>query len=261
MKDLANRLVRRVSGSDRAVRAAVLVRNQCQMLIGYHFAASADSTANGEQWLLGRIAGRVETFIDVGANVGAWSESMLARNPGARGIAVEPGAAALARLRDRLGGRLEIVEAACADVEGEGGFLELAGASELSSLAPGPGHGNGATRTVPVTTVDSLMASAGIEDLDFLKIDAEGFDGRVLAGASRAIGDRRIAIVQFEYNRPWAQAGSTLGHELDRLADAGYRTHALRPSSLAEVEYDRFGEFFSYSNFVAISERGAGWLR
>jgi FkbM family methyltransferase len=259
VKGIANRLVRRLSASERAVRGATLVRNQCQMLIGYHFARTPDASQNGERWLLERVAGRVGTFVDVGANVGAWSEAVLAGNPQARGIAVEPGAVALERLRSRLGGRIEIVDAACADSEGEAVFNELPDAGETSSLAAADAIAEAATRTVQVTTLDRLLESRGIDTVDLVKIDAEGYDGRVLAGAGRALAGQRLGIVQFEYNGPWALSGSTLGHELGRLAAAGYRTFALRPTALAEVEYERFGEFFSYSNFVAVSERCADW--
>jgi hypothetical protein len=110
-------------------------------------------------------------------------------------------------------------------------------------------------------TVDSLLASRDLDGIDFVKIDAEGYDGRVLAGASRALSDQKLGIIQFGYSRPWALAGSTLGHELIRLSGAGYRTFVLGRGSLAEVNYDRCGEFFTYANFVAVSDRCAGWLR
>jgi methyltransferase, FkbM family len=230
------------------------------MLIGYHFAQSPDASVNGEQWLVERVAGRIGTFLDIGANVGNWSELMFTHSPNARGIAVEPGAAALGQLHDRFDGRLDIVEAAVGDVEGQASFTELPTASTLSSLVDGSIPRSLPNRTVPVITIDSLLEARKLVYVDFVKVDAEGYDGRVLAGATRALQGQRLGIVQFEYNRPWARAGSTLGHELSRLTRAGYQIFSLRPRSLEKVDYDRYGEFFSYANFVAVSQRSAAWL-
>lgn len=261
LKHAANRLGWRLSAFERAAHAAARLRNQCQMLIGYHLARSPHASENGEQWLVERVADRIGTFLDIGANVGNWSELMLAHNPDARGIAVEPGAAALKQLHDRLDGRIEIVEAAVGDVEGSAGFVELPNASEWSSLVDDPTTRKTPRRAVPMITVDSLLESRRLKCVDFVKVDVEGYDGRVLAGAAQALQGQRLGIVQFEYNRSWALAGSTLGHELGRLRSAGYQTFSLRPNSLENVDYERYGEFFSYANFVAVSQRCAGWLR
>jgi FkbM family methyltransferase len=258
--DVANRLVWRLAASRRASHAAVLLRNQCQMLIGYHFARSPDPAANGEHWLAERVAPRLTTFLDIGANIGRWSEMMLAHSPHARGIAVEPGAAALEQLHERLGGRIETVEAAAGDVDGWAQFVELPSASEWSSLVEHATTNEGLTRSVPMVTVDSLLESLQLDYVDFVKIDAEGYDGRILAGAAGALEGQRLGIVQFEYNRSWALAGSTLGHVLDRLSRAGYQTFSLRPASLGNIDYAWCGEFFSYANFVAVSQKCAGWL-
>jgi FkbM family methyltransferase len=258
---LANRLNRRLSRSERTTRAAVLVRNQCQLLIGYHLARSASASVNGEQWLVEQLAGRVAAFVDVGANIGNWSRLMLANNPDARGILLEPSAVAAERLRAEFGTQVEILEAACADEEGVAEFAEMPDASELSSLERDRAALRGATvRTVPVLTIDSLLESKGIKDVDFLKIDTEGSDGRVLVGATKALQEQRLGIVQFEYNQPWALAGSTLGRELRRLGDAGYRAFVLRPDGLVEVDYAKYGEYFSYTNLVAVSERCRTWI-
>lgn len=134
------------------------------------------------------------------------------------------GAAALEQLHDRLDGRIEIVEAAVGDTEGSAAFMERPNASELSSLVDDPTTRRIPGRAVPMVTVDSLLESRRLECVDFVKVDVEGYDGRVLAGAARALQRQRLGIVQFEYNRPWALAGSTLGHELRRLTSAGYQT-------------------------------------
>lgn len=85
-----------------------------------------------------------------------------------------------------------------------------------------------------------------------LKIDAEGYDLHVLLGARGLLESRRIGVVQFEYNAPWARAGSTLSFAFQLLRGAGYRVFLLKAGGLYRFEPDRVGEYFHYSNFVAL---------
>ncbi len=71
----------------------------------------------------------VSSFIDVGANQGDWTELMLSATGGrAAGWLLEPGEAALERLRiryrDRLGRGLTLLSVAAADREGSARFFE-----------------------------------------------------------------------------------------------------------------------------------------
>ena len=119
-----NRVNRQLSRYPQIVRAASLLRNQCNLMIGYHFALGPGSDANGEAWLLDRVAPHVRRFVDIGANRGDWSAALLARNRMAAGIAVEPGEAALSQLRSRGLAGLSIVGAAAGDHPGTTDFYE-----------------------------------------------------------------------------------------------------------------------------------------
>ncbi|MDQ6946150.1 MAG: FkbM family methyltransferase [Actinomycetota bacterium] len=232
---------------------AALLGNQCDALIGYHFSASCDSDHNGERWLVDTVGPDVATFIDVGANVGDWTMMVLRTNPEARGVAIEPGLAALQRLRERLPSTVEIVAAAAG--KGESGpvlFYEEAGAGVRSSAVRGWAD-TADERHVPVVTVDNLLDGMGWQSVDFLKIDTEGFDANVVMGSQQSLRDQRIGIVQFEYNRPWREAGGTLGAVIELFNSVNYDVYALRPTSLDRFDYRAFGEFFNYANFVAVS--------
>ena len=52
---------------------------------------------------------------------------------------------------------------------------------------------------VPVDTVDGIVDGLGLERLDFIKIDVEGFEPQVLKGALRTIG-RFNPIIYMEFN-------------------------------------------------------------
>lgn len=95
-----------------------------------------------------------------------------------------------------------------------------------------------------------MAEEAGLGQIDLLKIDVEGFDGRVIRGAERLLRERRIRVLQFEYNLPWAAVGDTLAGTVSTLRTHGYETSVLQPTGLAELD-PCWGEFFNYSNFVA----------
>ncbi len=58
---------------------------------------------------------------------------------------------------------------------------------------------NTVSHKVETTTIDAYMANAGIDAIDFLKIDTEGFDINVLRGATGALRRGAIKAIQFEF--------------------------------------------------------------
>lgn len=52
---------------------------------------------------------------------------------------------------------------------------------------------------VPMVSLDSYCADHGIGRVDYIKIDVEGFEASVLAGAERVIADNPDILVQTEY--------------------------------------------------------------
>jgi hypothetical protein len=110
---------------------------------------------------------------------------------------------------------------------------------------------------VRVVRLDDEIAAAGWSGIDFLKIDAEGYDLRVLTGARGLLEQQRVGIVQFEYNRSWQLAGDTLFSAMKLLKDCGYEVFVLKRDGLYTLNYALYEEYFEYSNFVALSTRFA----
>lgn len=50
-----------------------------------------------------------------------------------------------------------------------------------------------------INTVDEYCKQKGIQEIDFLKIDTEGYDFRVLLGAKEIIDNKKVKYIQFEY--------------------------------------------------------------
>ncbi len=75
---------------------------------------------------------------------------------------------------------------------------------------------------VVLTTVDTQMEVRGLTRIDVLKIDTEGHDPAVLAGAYKALSERRVNALSFEYHSLWERTNTTLRQCLDYLETFGY---------------------------------------
>ncbi len=254
---LADRLQQTAARSAFLVRCAILIRNQARCVIKYHLAEGPNVSDTGERWLQDVAARSGERFIDVGANVGDWLAGLAGlkgRTP-FQAIAFEPSQSALQLLSSRFATdpRIEIVPMAVGDCAGELTFVEEPEAGKGSSLVAGFARFEGRARTVNVTTLDDEMEKRGWKTVDFIKVDAEGFDARVVRGCGRALRDGRIGVLQFEYNRAWQLAGETLYGCYRMLESCGYRVFLLKREGLYVLDYGRYEEYYEYSNFVAIA--------
>ncbi len=130
-----------------------------------------------------------------------------------RGVLFEPSRFTFEILKEKLrdhARQLSLVEAAVAEREGVLLFSEEPNAGETSSLLTSAASSGATKYQVKVTTLDIKLENLGFEHVDFLKIDAEGYDFPVLQGASSLLQENRIKALQFEYNSYWASSGNTL---------------------------------------------------
>src|SRR5437764_142681 len=67
----------RLADSQAVARAAVHIRRAATHQIRYRLVDSMEPDKNGESWLISVIARRVETAVDVGANIGKRAEEVL----------------------------------------------------------------------------------------------------------------------------------------------------------------------------------------
>lgn len=250
---------RGLSRSGWVVSGAIKVRNQCQAIIISHLNDGIDPDQNGEYLLLSLVAPDAHIFIDVGANVGNWAGrfAKLMKRPGL-GLLIEPSPEAIAELNKTaptLNCETILINAAAGNQFGESIFFAEPHSGETSSLVPKFSDRDAREITVRMTTIDHEVSSRGIEFIDFLKIDAEGFDLRVLMGARKSLSAGRIGVVQFEYNSPWAQTSSTLAEAMRVLRGYGYEVFLLKRKGLYKLRYELYGEYFGYSNYVAVSKK------
>jgi FkbM family methyltransferase len=136
-------------------------------------------------------------FVDVGANMGVFAFYAATRlGEGGRVVAVEPEPTNCRWIRAGIESngftQVTLLEGALSDREGQS-TLHLAEKSGWHTLNPGQrkrGHGE---LRVPVWTLDTV--TAGLERLECVKIDVEGHEHAVLAGARETIRRFRPTIL------------------------------------------------------------------
>ena len=136
------------------------------------------------------------TAIDIGANLGVYSLPLAGLvGPSGRVFSYEPGSEArtllehsrdLNRLRN-----LEVIGAALSDSAGEG-HLAFAWSSELRALGSA-----GVGEPVRITTLDLEDATQVWSSPDFIKIDAEGEEERIIVGGRKFFATHS-PLVMFE---------------------------------------------------------------
>ena len=158
-----------------------------------------------------------DLFVDVGANVGTYT--ILAADLGARVMALEPAVDTCDLLRENValnGYAVEIVQAAAGSEPGTAGFTS--GRDCINHLDP-----SGDTEVAMVILDDVI----GARHVRGMKIDVEGFELEVLRGCRAALSERRIDLLQLEWND--ASMNSTgldrkpIADILDEFGDLLYR--------------------------------------
>ncbi|HVF43988.1 MAG TPA: FkbM family methyltransferase, partial [Pyrinomonadaceae bacterium] len=171
---------------------------------------------------------------DVGANVGELT-MLFSRFVGASGVvhAFEPGGKAFERLetvcRAASLRNVRLNRLALAEEDGPVS-LHVYDDDHMSwnTRAARPLEDYGidvnplAVEEVNATTVDLYCERGGVGEIDLLKVDVEGAEFQVLAGARRLLYERRVRCLTFEFGQATYDMGNSPDLIEAYLRDAGY---------------------------------------
>jgi hypothetical protein len=102
-------------------------------------------------------------------------------------------------------------------------------------------HDGLASVTVEVFTLDEIAAAHEIERIDYLKIDVDGFEPDVFAGAKGLLNDRKIRCIQAEFCDYWLRRNGSSPEMLHRLiTSAGFADAHGSPTFTDQCIVDRF---------------------
>jgi len=117
---------------------------------------------------------------------------------------------------------------ALTDVDGEQSFTLYADSVLNSFLAIAPDGPQGSqrpigTETVPMARLDTFATRHGLDRIDLLKVDTQGYEMSVLLGAGRMLEERRIGALLLEVNfSPIYTGQPAFGSLLEHLEVKGY---------------------------------------
>lgn len=142
-------------------------------------------------------------ILDVGANIGLSAITLSLARPDCRIIALEPSPSNLRFLHRNLIENdihnVTVVDVAASDGPGELRFCEsyFGAGSHVSSS----GNGEPVEHSISVRTdsIDAIVASLGVTSVSLVKIDVEGHEPNVLAGA-RGVVLRDNPTIHMEFN-------------------------------------------------------------
>lgn len=238
-------------------------------LYGMNIGPASHPHDSGEIFLLGslrKILGKpgdaIVTIFDVGANIGGYARVAAAiLGPDVRILSFEPSSTAYEKLRGNTREMASITVF-------QNGFSDAVETLELFSDSAGSGLASVYDRrlshhglvmenreTVHLSTLDRFCRENNIGTIHLLKVDVEGHEFNVFAGASEMIDRDAVDVIQFEFGGCNIDS-RTYFQDFFYLLNPKY--HLFRLTVDGMIAMDRYHEKFEQfqtTNFVAIHRK------
>ncbi|HEY9644556.1 MAG TPA: FkbM family methyltransferase [Coleofasciculaceae cyanobacterium] len=199
------------------------------------------------------------TVIDVGANVGVYTFS-AAQQVGASGrvLAIEPFSSCVRCLQETCRSNqlswVTVCAGAASDRPGTA-RLSLHSSSELNEVvrdesaeAGHPSGSSGNFEDITCFTLDNLVEQEQLQQVDWLKIDAEGHEMQVLAGSDRLLSQFAPAIL---YENIAGTSGSNTP-VAELLLAKGYRLFRYQPYLQTLIPIEAIDQLQGNLNIIAL---------
>ncbi len=179
---------------------------------------------------MSRQDGKAGLALDIGSNVGIFATRIASL--GHQVHAFEPMPDTFARLEQNvtandLGDLIRVKLLGVGDQEG---FVDF----ERPRNSPGQSRistsGGPSVIQVPITTLDRYAEEEGLAFIDFLKIDVEGMETRVIRGGRKMFLEKRVGVALIEIC-PWNlnHAGTSMTELFAEIESVSYRAYRLLP--------------------------------
>ena len=218
---------------ERAVKAGLLERRWARRCFEAVYLAYKQMLEAGPT---SRLRGLVEpgtAVIDVGANIGFFTVKFGRWvGPSGRVIAIEPESRNVAALRRRVAGAKlgHVVECVQAVAAGQPGELRLA----LNPLHPGDHRIGAVGEPVRALTLDEITKGSP-RPVSLVKIDVQGAEKMVLAGAGRLLAADRPALFIEVDDEALRGFGSSARELIETVIELGYTANSLTRRGISSV--------------------------
>ncbi len=231
--------------------------------------ANTDFDSNGENWLLQslhKLSSDPLTIFDVGANKGDYTflcnRSLTIRNIPHQIFAFEPNNDNYVKLVDRFSGNkaIQIEKYGIGEKTTESELIIPLERNSLASIFSRDiehfKSDNIRIDKIMIESIDNFMSNNRIHKIDFLKIDIEGNELSAIKGATKALDNKRISLIQFEFGGTMIDSRTFFRDIFDFLNSKGYRLGRLMKNRI--YWYDNYSEIyeqFTYANYVALPQK------
>ncbi len=211
---------------------------------------------NGEAEVLKRLApANLKTVFDVGANVGEYTKAVLASFPQATVHAFEVAPETAQEFSGNLegsiaNGRVNLVTYGLSDMPGTLDMYYYPENNQLTSYSKRHPEYRSVKFTADISTLDAYCEETGIDAIDFLKIDVEGHEFKVIQGGRRLFAKGTVAALQFEFGAFNTGSKFIVRDYYELLPD--YWIGKVFPRNVDFRKYNWTMEEFSFCNYVAV---------
>jgi len=224
-------------------------------------------SVTGEKSFIELIKNEINLSLDIGANIGVYTKLILL-NTNSKVVSFEPLPEAfkeLSKIKLKFIDRLDVHNIA---IGAETGKLDLFYGdekSEKASLVPNleklsfVGLQNKNNISVDVKNLDYFENYFNNQQIDFIKIDTEGFEYEVLKGAKKILKIHKPKFIQIEFNWHQLIRNHTL-YDLFKLVDS-YDVFRILPygNKLIHIDPSRpENNIYHLSNYVFIRDDISG---
>ncbi len=217
------------------------------------------SKESGELFFIRQILAPAQPRLcmDIGANTGRYTSNMVAYTS-AKIIAFEPLPPAFEKLKEttkEVADRVKIENLGVGDANDSLTIHYNPNALSHASFSEDTKKVSYVTNeekaVVPVVTLDSYCDSHDITEIDFIKIDTEGYEAEVFEGAKHLFSTIKPKFIQIEFNWHQLFRNTSLNYFAEKLPD--YDVYQLLPDSWIKRDpKDPLTNLYYFSNFVFV---------
>lgn len=197
----------------------------------------------------------LSTFIDVGANIGVYTLLAASKIKKGKIFSFEIDPRALKNLYENirlndLGNRVEVIEKVVSDKNGYESFV-FSKESEVSHILTDEKENKNISKIASIK-LDDFIDSRKIRFVDFLKIDVEGAEYKVLKGLSKTLKGKRVGMILFELNSNLTRYGAGSNDVFNLLSGFGYKVYSfLNNGKLKRIKNVEYFAPVKTQNFLA----------
>jgi len=223
-------------------------------LKGMNFGSANSPIHSGEAALLASLKKDFPDHpivFDVGANLGQYARLLMNKLDSMSPVIhlFEPDKYAYGKLLDKLSDypNLFLNNCALGDRAGEASLYAAASGAVDASLVK-INELDAVAQKVKVTTLDQYCSEKGIEKIDFLKIDTEGFELKVLEGAKSMLRQNKIKRIQLEHGSLNSIAIGASLYKFQQLLPE-FDMYHIKQDGPYKIKYAPIQEIYYNSNY------------